>query len=234
MYASNRWCYLCFTDGALCKVKGFVFTLRAEPVEVVMDSFCALPPFHSSNGAEFLIRSSKETDISYAQTMSELIVEASKTSDIARRSVEELSRKIGSGMAALALRSDGDEPVLVGGAFLSTYDSEEFVSHSALIVDKRYRGEKLGKQIKILLMQMTCSRFPSAKIISLTTNPCVVKMNKALGFVVVSLADGPKDKQFWDGCKGCKSFCSLPVVSEGERACCCTAYLWNPCAPAET
>jgi hypothetical protein len=190
-------------------------------------SVFSLPSFEAI-GFEFLIRSSNEADIGYAQRMCELIEEASLTSDIARRSVDELAGKIRDGLAVLAFRVDCEVPELVGGAYISEYDRGEFVTHSALIVSEKLRGSgaKLGKRIKSLLMEMTSVKFPGAKIFSLTTNPCVIKLNISHGFQEASFEDGPHDEAFWAGCYGCRKFSCLP--KDSKRRCCCSGYLWTP------
>ncbi|HMO18712.1 MAG TPA: GNAT family N-acetyltransferase [Oligoflexia bacterium] len=190
-----------------------------------MESFFPILPV-IVDGYRFEIRCSSEADRGHAQGLCDLIREASQKADIAIRSQEELLEKINSGMAVLAFRTDEHGLDLIGGAYLKAWDGGQMVTHSALVVKEEYRGFKIGRQIKSLLMEMTQKKFPGASIFSLTTNASVVKMNTSHGFREVGLENGPLDEHFWEGCKGCPNFKGLRDES-GNRICCCNAYLWT-------
>ena len=70
------------------------------------------------------------------------------------------------------------------------------------------------------------TRWPHAKIFSLTSGAAVMKMNTALGYQPVTFADLTDDEAFWKGCEGCVNY---PVLRERNRKfCICTAMLFDP------
>ena len=70
------------------------------------------------------------------------------------------------------------------------------------------------------------TRWPHAKIFSLTSGAAVMAMNTALGYQPVTFADLTEDEAFWKGCEGCVNVDVLHRT--GRKYCICTAMLYDP------
>ena len=89
-----------------------------------------------------------------------------------------------------------------------------------------YRGIGLSKRIKDLTFSLARTRWPNAKIFSLTSGAAVMVMNTQLGYKPVTFADLTDDEAFWKGCEGC---CNVDVLQRtNRRYCICTAMLFDP------
>lgn len=172
-------------------------------------------------GDGITVRGTGPGDERFAAAAAELIRSVAHDHDIALRSEEWLAKKIAAGRAAVAL--EGDE--LIGFGYWSSWEHERFVSHSGLVVRADRRGHGLGKRLKRELFESTRRALPRARIMSLTTSPQVIAMNRALGFEIVPLERLTKDEAFWDGCRTCRNYAD--VRARGER-CCCFGMLYEP------
>jgi GNAT superfamily N-acetyltransferase len=164
-------------------------------------------------------------DASRAREAAALIRRASRDHDIARRATPFLRDKILSGKAVLALHEDR----LVGFGYFSDWEGGRFVSHSGLVVDDAFRGRGLGRRMKTRLMQAGARRFPEATVMSLTTSPAVLAMNRSLGFRKVPVERLTTDPAFWEGCKACRNYAEMQRLG---RRCCCDAMILSPRAAA--
>jgi GNAT superfamily N-acetyltransferase len=175
----------------------------------------------AEDGGGITVRGSGPGDERFAAAAAALIRSVADRYDIALRSEEWLAKKLASGRAAVALR--GGE--LVGFGYWSSWEQDRFVSHSGLVVRAEQRGLGIGKRLKRELFESTRRVLPRARIMSLTTSPQVIAMNRALGFQLGPLERLTKDESFWDGCKTCRNYAD--VRRRGER-CCCQGMLWEP------
>ena len=142
---------------------------------------------------------------------------------IARRTPEYLKEKMAAGKAVLALTEDGR---FAGFSYIETWENQQYVTTSGLIVHPDFRGLHIAKRIKDLTFTLARTRWPHAKIFSLTSGAAVMKMNTALGYQPVTFADLTDDEAFWKGCEGCVNY---PVLKERNRKfCICTAMLFDP------
>ena len=97
---------------------------------------------------------------------------------------------------------------------------------SGLIVHPDYRGRGLAKRIKDMTFTLARTRWPHAKIFSLTSGAAVMAMNTQLGYKPVTFADLTQDEAFWKGCEGCVNVDILHRTN--RRYCICTGMLYDP------
>ena len=160
----------------------------------------------------------------YVDTILKTIEEAAKVrgSGIATRTHEYLAKRIREAKAVIAL--DGDR--FAGFSYIETWENKKYVTTSGLIVHPDYRGRGLAKRIKDLTFSLARTRWPHAKIFSLTSGAAVMSMNTRLGYLPVTFADLTDDDAFWKGCEGC---CNVDILRRtGRRYCICTAMLFDP------
>ena len=90
----------------------------------------------------------------------------------------------------------------------------------------KVRGTGIAKKIKDMTFSLARTRWPHAKIFSLTSGKAVMKMNTQLGYLPVTFDDLTDDEAFWKGCEGCVN---INVLRERNRKfCICTAMLFDP------
>ncbi len=160
----------------------------------------------------------------YIDTILTTIAEAAKVrgTGIARRTHEYLATKMQEAKAVIAL--DGDH--FAGFSYIETWGNKHYVTTSGLIVHPDYRGLGVAKRIKDLTFSLARTRWPHAKIFSLTSGAAVMTMNTQLGYQPVTFADLTDDEAFWKGCDGC---CNVDILKRTDRKyCICTAMLYDP------
>lgn len=160
----------------------------------------------------------------YAQQISDTIAEAAKVrgTGIARRTSEYLISKMEKGNAVIAL--DGDH--FAGFCYIESWSHGKFVANSGLIVHPDYRGQGLAKKIKKKVFEHSKSKFPKAKIFSITTGLAVMKLNSELGYKPVTFSELTDDQSFWKGCQTCKNYDVLQRTE--QQMCLCTGMLYDP------
>lgn len=160
----------------------------------------------------------------YAEHICNLIYESAlqRGTGIARRSNEYIASKITGGKAVVAL--DGDR--LVGFSYIECWGHGDYVATSGLIVDPEYRHLGLAKSIKEKTFELARTRFPFAKIFSITTSLPVMKLNSRMGYIPVTFSELTADDEFWKGCEGC---CNYDILQRNKRRMClCTGMLYDP------
>ncbi len=161
----------------------------------------------------------------YVDTILETIADAAKVrgTGIAKRTHEYLAKKMQEAKAVIALSEDGR---LAGFSYIETWGNKKYVTTSGLIVHPDYRGLGLAKRIKDLTFTLARTRWPHAKIFSLTSGAAVMKMNTELGYKPVTFAELTDDETFWKGCEGCINVDVLHRTS--RKYCICTGMLFDP------
>ena len=151
----------------------------------------------------------------YVDTILETMAEAAKVrgTGIAKRTHE---------YAVIALCGDK----FAGFSYIETWGNKQYVTTSGLIVAPEYRHLGVAKRIKDLTFSLARTRWPKAKIFSLTSGSAVMKMNTQLGYLPVTFADLTDDEAFWRGCDGCINVDVLKRT--GRRYCICTGMLYDP------
>ena len=160
----------------------------------------------------------------YVDTILETISEAAKVrgTGIAKRTHEYVANKMREAKAVIAL--DGDK--FAGFSYIETWQDKKYVTTSGLIVHPDYRGRGLAKRIKDMTFTLARTRWPHAKIFSLTSGAAVMAMNTQLGYKPVTFADLAQDEAFWKGCEGCINVDILHRT--GRKYCICTGMLYDP------
>lgn len=160
----------------------------------------------------------------YVDTILDTIEKAAKVrgTGIAKRTHEYVATKMKEAKAVIALY--GDE--FVGFSYIETWGNKQYVTTSGLIVDPKFRGLGVAKRIKDLTFTLARTRWPHAKIFSLTSGAAVMVMNTQLGYHPVTFADLTDDEAFWRGCEGCINVDVLKRT--GRKYCICTGMLYDP------
>ena len=174
------------------------------------------------NGIDVVV--ADESHEKYVDTILETISEAAKVrgTGIAKRTHEYLLNKMREAKAVIAL--DGDK--FAGFSYIETWQDKKYVTTSGLIVHPDYRGRGLAKRIKDMTFTLARTRWPHAKIFSLTSGAAVMAMNTQLGYKPVTFADLTQDEAFWKGCEGCVNVDILHRTN--RRYCICTGMLYDP------
>lgn len=160
----------------------------------------------------------------YIDTILTTIEDAAKDrgTGIAKRTHEYIQTKMREAKAVIALA--GDE--FAGFSYIETWGNKTYVTTSGLIVHPKFRGRGLAKRIKDMTFSLARTRWPHAKIFSLTSGAAVMAMNTQLGYKPVTFADLTDDEAFWRGCEGC---CNVDVLHRtGRKYCICTGMLFDP------
>lgn len=160
----------------------------------------------------------------YVDTILDTIEKAAKVrgTGIAKRTHEYVATKMKEAKAVIALY--GDE--FVGFSYIETWGNKQYVTTSGLIVDPKFRGLGVAKRIKDLTFTLARTRWPHAKIFSLTSGAAVMAMNTQLGYHPVTFVDLTDDEAFWRGCEGCINVDVLKRT--GRKYCICTGMLYDP------
>ena len=160
----------------------------------------------------------------YVDTILKTIEEAAKVrgTGIAKRTHEYVATKMKEAKAVIALQGDK----FAGFSYIETWGNKQYVTTSGLIVHPDFRGIGLAKRIKDMTFSLARTRWPHAKIFSLTSGAAVMAMNTQLGYQPVTFADLTDDEAFWKGCESCVNFDILQ--RNGRRMCLCTGLLYDP------
>jgi GNAT superfamily N-acetyltransferase len=172
-----------------------------------------------------IIRSAIPADVVFAdQIIHEMESSAIvRGSGISKRSAASVIEKIDAGKAIVAVTESGE---WVGFSYIETWDNEKFVSNSGLIVSPQHRNQGVATAIKNQVFELSRTRYPLAKVFSITSGLAIMKMNSALGFEPVTYAEIAREATFWDGCKSCVNY---DVLQNKSRCnCLCTAMLFDP------
>ena len=160
----------------------------------------------------------------YVDTILQTIAEAAKVrgTGIAKRSPEYVATKMREAKAVIALSAEK----FAGFSYIETWGNKIYVTTSGLIVHPDFRGMGVAKRIKDMTFSLARTRWPHAKIFSLTSGAAVMTMNSQLGYQPVTFADLTDDEAFWRGCEGCINVDVLHRT--GRKYCICTAMLYDP------
>ncbi len=160
----------------------------------------------------------------YVDTILQTIAAAAQVrgTGIAKRSHAYLTTKLREAKAVIALYGDR----FVGFSYIETWGNKQYVTTSGLIVHPDFQHLGIAKRIKALTFTLARTRWPHAKIFSLTSGAAVMAMNTQLGYQPVTFADLTDDEAFWQGCEGCVNVDILHRT--GRKYCLCTAMLYDP------
>ncbi len=173
---------------------------------------------------EIEVKVASKEDEKYVDYILKTIEDAAKVrgTGIAKRTHEYLATKMREAKAVIALKGD----TFAGFSYIETWGNKTYVTTSGLIVHPDFRGLGLSKRIKDMTFTLARTRWPHAKIFSLTSGAAVMRMNTQLGYKPVTFADLTDDEAFWRGCEGCINVDVLHRT--GRKYCICTAMLYDP------
>ena len=173
---------------------------------------------------EFVIEVANESHVHYIPEILKTIEDATKVrgTGIAKRNPEYVKKKMLEGKAIIALHGDD----FAGFCYIESWDHEQFVANSGLIVKPEYRGKGLAKRIKKTAFELSRKRFPNAKLFGLTTGAAVLRINTELGYVPVTFDALTNDPVFWKGCESCVNYDVL--TRNNFTRCLCTGMLYTP------
>ncbi|MFQ3180864.1 MAG: N-acetylglutamate synthase-like GNAT family acetyltransferase [Polaribacter sp.] len=160
----------------------------------------------------------------YAEIICNTIEDAAEIrgTGIAKRKPAYIIEKMKNANAVIAL----DDNKFAGFCYIEAWGHGKFVANSGLIVHPHYRNIGLAKQIKQVIFKHSRTKFPDAKVFSITTGLAVMKLNSDLGYKPVTFSELTDDQSFWDGCKTCKNYDILTRTK--RKMCMCTGMLFDP------
>ncbi|WP_055443646.1 GNAT family N-acetyltransferase [Lacinutrix himadriensis] len=160
----------------------------------------------------------------YADIICNTIADAAQVrgTGIAKRKPEYVITKMENGNAVIALEDDK----FAGFCYIEQWGHGKFVANSGLIVHPDFRNIGLAKKIKQKIFEHSRTKFPDAKVFSITTGLAVMKMNSDLGYKPVTFSELTDDQSFWNGCQTCKNFDVLTRTE--QKMCLCTGMLYDP------
>jgi GNAT superfamily N-acetyltransferase len=160
----------------------------------------------------------------YAEIICKTITDAAQVrgTGIAKRKPKYIITKMENGNAVIAL--DGTK--FAGFCYIEKWSHGKFVANSGLIVHPDYRGQGLAKKIKKIVFEHSRTKFPEAKVFSITTGLAVMKLNSDLGYKPVTFSELTNDQSFWNGCQTCKNYDVLQRTQ--QSMCLCTGMLFDP------
>lgn len=172
-----------------------------------------------------IVRSAIPSDVVFAdQIIREMESSAiARGSGISKRSAASVIEKIEAGKAIVAVTEEGD---WVGFSYIEAWDNEQLVSNSGLIVSTAHRNQGVASAIKTQIFELSRSRYPMARIFSITSGLAIMKMNSRLGFEPVTFSEVTHETKFWDSCQSCMNYQVLQ--SKNRCNCLCTAMLFDP------
>ena len=113
------------------------------------------------------------------------------------RTVGYLKRKINEHFAIIAIDRKTNE--WAGFSSLEVWNHDKYVSNTALIIQPKYRGNGLLKDIKHEIVMLAKESFPGAKLFSLSSSQAVIKANKLLGYREITYSEVYNDPDFSEG-----------------------------------
>ncbi|WP_299777120.1 GNAT family N-acetyltransferase [uncultured Formosa sp.] len=160
----------------------------------------------------------------YAEIICDTIADSARVrgTGIAKRTPEYVIARMINGNAVIALE-DGK---FAGFCYIEAWEHGKFVANSGLIVHPDFRNRGLAKEIKHKIFNHSITKYPKAKVFSITTGLPVMKMNSDLGYKPVTFSELTDDQTFWKGCQTCKNYDVLQRTE--QKMCLCTGMLYDP------
>jgi hypothetical protein len=184
-----------------------------------------MEPDSKTEPDSMIVRTANANDKQYAQQIVDEMENSARLrgTGISKRSPASIIAKMEEGKAVIALTSKGQ---WVGFSYIEVWARGEFVSNSGLIVNPAYRERGMAKAIKERIFELSRTKYPEAKIFSITTSMAIMKMNTSFGFQPVTFEHIPQEQAFWQGCKSCVNY----DILQGKQCknCLCTAMLFIP------
>ncbi len=173
---------------------------------------------------DFEISIPTKEHISYSQEIENLLKEAAteKSRGLNLKNSDYIAKKIVSGDAIIATKN-GE---LAGFCYLRRRKQADYVSVSGIVIMKKYRKTGLSTLIINEAFALARSKYPKAKIFSLTTSPTFMRANSELGYKPVNYSKLSTSVEFWNSCSDCLNYETLK--SNNYSRCLCTASMFDP------
>ena len=172
-----------------------------------------------------IIRIAGTTDEQYAEAISAETKRSAieRGSGISERPASVIIQKMREGKAIIAVTGNGE---WAGFSYIEVWSKGGFVSNSGLIVSPAFRRSGVAAAIKHMIFELSRTKYPEAKIFSITTGLAIMKMNARLGFEPVTFNEITHEERFWEGCRSCVNY----DILKGKQCknCLCTAMLYTP------
>ncbi len=177
------------------------------------------------NGFSYEIMKANACHTKFAEQICKEIESSAKQrgSGISKRTPELIIQKILEDKAVIAITDMGE---WAGFCYIESWENDQFVSNSGLIIAPQFRKNGLARKIKAEIFNLSSLKFPNAKVFGLTTSSAVMKINSNMGYEPVIYSEITQDDKFWEGCKSCINWEILQ--SKNRKNCLCTALLFDP------
>lgn len=168
-----------------------------------------IPNTLESNAKSIITRVATPADFKYAKSIAnEMAYSAAKRgTGIANRTPEYILNKMKDEQAVIAIDTKND--TWVGFSCMEVWEHQKYVAKSGLIVAPDYRGIGISKSVKTRLFELCRTKFPKAKLFSLSTSPAVMHINLELGYRVVPHEEILQDELFLQGCTSWVNYVEL-------------------------
>lgn len=177
-----------------------------------------------TSNKDFIISIPSEEHIPFSQKIENLLKEAAteKSRGLNIKKRDYISEKILSGNAIIATQN-GE---LAGFCYLRRREKANYVSISGIVIMPKYRKTGLSKRIIDKAFELARTKYPEAKLFSLTTSPAFMRANSKLGYKPVNYSRLGTSDEFWAACSDCLNYGTLK--SNNHTRCLCSAMLFNP------
>ncbi|WP_196885397.1 GNAT family N-acetyltransferase [Aureivirga sp. CE67] len=168
-----------------------------------------------------IITNASSKHLKFASSICKMMENASSVrgTGIAKREPHYIEKKMEEGKAIIAIDND----LAVGFCYIESWEDQEYVANSGLIIHPKYQKKGLAKAIKKAIFDLSKEKFPTAKLFGITTSLAVMKINSDLGYKPVTFSELTKDETFWNGCRSCKNYDILKRTN--RTMCLCTGMI---------
>lgn len=115
--------------------------------------------------------------------------------------------KMKNGLAVIAV--DPQNLEWMGFSYIEVWTHRRYIANSGLFVPVKFRGIGVSREIKNMVFELSRTRYPYARMFSLSTSPAVIQSNFELGFREVPHQEILKDPWFVTGCKSWVNYVDL-------------------------
>ena len=172
----------------------------------------------------FIISIPTEEHVLFAHEIEKLLKQAAteKSRGLNIKKRDYIAEKILNGNAIVATK-DGN---LAGFCYLRRREKANYVSISGIVLMPEYRKGGLSKAIVKEAFDLARTKYPQAKIFSLTTSPTIMRINNENGYKPVNYSRLSTSDTFWSACSDCLNY---ETLKENNHArCLCSAMMFNP------
>ena len=173
---------------------------------------------------DFIITIPTKEQISFSKKIASLLKEAAteKSRGLNIMKSDYIAEKISSGNSIIATK-DGK---LAGFCYLRRRNKEGYVSIAGIVIMPEFRKSGLSALIIAKAFELARTKYPKAKIFSLTTSPTFMRIKSELGYKPITYSKLSTSDEFWNACSNCRNFSILK--KNNYARCLCSAMLFNP------